>query len=246
MDKLTIQGIAAGVVLAATFGLMAGCNSADNKQGVDPAVQAATAQQAEADAAATVSAAEAAAPAVAPTVDDAATPTPEPAATVMTAPTKTVVTPAPVAAKSRYAEVLSTTPVNTSEKVAREVCHDEQVTRQKPVKDEKRVAGAVVGAVLGGVLGNQVGGGDGKKIATVAGAAAGGYAGSKTQKAIQENNTETVTERKCETVYDTKQTAAGYDVKYRLDGAVGTARMDSAPTVGSLLPVKNGKIVGAN
>ncbi len=53
-----------------------------------------------------------------------------------------------------------------NDKVAREECTDVQVTRQKPIKDEDKIAGTAIGAVVGGVLGNQIGDGDGKKIAT--------------------------------------------------------------------------------
>ncbi len=52
---------------------------------------------------------------------------------------------------------------------------------------------------MGGLLGNQVGGGRGKKVATVAGAVGGGYAGNKTQEHLQQNNTYTTTERRCNT-----------------------------------------------
>lgn len=144
---------------------------------------------------------------------------------------------------ARFARVVASTPVVETERVAREVCHDEQVTRQKPVKDEKRVAGTALGAVIGGVLGNQVGDGDGQKLATAAGAIAGGVAGSKIQKRMQQGNTETVTEKRCETVYDTKEKTVGYDVRYRVGDAVQTARMKSDPGVGAQLPLQGGRLI---
>ncbi len=143
----------------------------------------------------------------------------------------------------RFARVVASTPVVETERVAREVCHDEQVTRQKPVKDEHRVAGAALGAVIGGVLGNQVGDGDGQKLATAAGAIAGGVAGSKIQKRMQQGNTETVTEKRCETVYDTKEKTVGYDVRYRVGDSVQTARMKSDPGVGAQLPLQGGRLI---
>jgi uncharacterized protein YcfJ len=91
----------------------------------------------------------------------------------------------------------------TAGKTPREVCTEQTVTTQKPVKDEHRVLGTVAGAVVGGVVGNEVGGkGTSKDIATVAGAAAGGYAGNRVQKSVQDNNTETSTKTVCRTVYD--------------------------------------------
>ena len=118
-----------------------------------------------------------------------------------------------------------------------------EVEHQKPVKDEKRVAGAALGAVIGGVLGNQVGDGDGQKLATAAGAVAGGIAGSKLQKRVQQSNTEMVTERQCETVYDSKEKTVGYDVRYRIGSSEQTVRMRTDPGVGAQLPLRNGKLI---
>ncbi len=103
------------------------------------------------------------------------------------------------------------------------------MTKRKPIKDDNRVVGSVVGAVVGGLLGNQVGGGRGKKIATVAGAVGGGYAGNKTQERLQQNNTYTTTERRCNTEYDLSEKISGYDVSYELDGKVRTVRMEEDP-----------------
>ena len=120
----------------------------------------------------------------------------------------------------------------------RQVCADEVVTRQKPVKDEKRITGTVVGAVVGGVLGHQVGSGRGQDVATAAGAAAGGYAGNQVQKKVQEGNTYQDTEQRCRTEYDSKQETVGYDVRYRLNDKESVVRMDHDP--GSRIPVKDG------
>ncbi len=141
-----------------------------------------------------------------------------------------------------YARVVAATPVVETERVAREVCHDEQVVHQKPVKDEKRVAGVALGAIVGGVLGNQVGDGDGQKLATAAGAVAGGVAGSRIQRRMQQSNTETVTEKRCVTVYDTKEKTVGWDVRYRIGDQVQSVRMDSNPGVGAQLPLRNGRL----
>ena len=140
------------------------------------------------------------------------------------------------------AEVLSSEAIMRTVKTPREVCHDELVTQQKPVKDRHQVAGTVVGAVIGGVLGSQVGSGSGRDLATVAGAAAGGYAGNKVQERIQEGNTEQVTQRRCETVDDSQDVPTGqFKVRYRLDDVEHTVKMDHDP--GARLPVKDGKAV---
>ncbi len=146
-------------------------------------------------------------------------------------------------AAPEFADVISSQRVSESQRLARQDCRDEQVTRQKPVKDEKRVAGAAIGAVLGGVLGNQVGDGSGQTLATVAGAAAGGYAGSKVQQRMQDGNLETVTERRCQTVYDTREKPIGFDVSYRLNGQTVVVRLDRDIAAGTRLPVVDGKAV---
>ena len=87
----------------------------------------------------------------------------------------------------------------------------------------------------------QVGGGSGKKVATAAGAAAGGYAGNQIQKNMQEGNTTTRTEQRCETVYDSHKETVGYNVSYRLGDEEGTVRMDHDP--GKRIPARDGELV---
>ena len=128
-----------------------------------------------------------------------------------------------------FAEVLAVKEIKKTIKTPRQECRDVTVTKRKPIKDDNRVVGSAVGAVVGGLLGNQVGGGRGKKIATVAGAVGGGYAGNKTQEHLQQNNTYTTTERRCNTEYDISETVSGYDVSYELDGTVSTVRMGEDP-----------------
>lgn len=140
-----------------------------------------------------------------------------------------------------YADVVAVAPAFDNKQTSRQVCSDEALTQQVPVKDEKRIAGAAIGAVIGGVLGHQVGSGDGNKIATAVGAVGGGYAGSKIQKGMQERNTETVVDERCETVYDNQKIPAGYDVSYELDGKSGTVRMDHDP--GERIRVEGGELV---
>jgi uncharacterized protein YcfJ len=142
--------------------------------------------------------------------------------------------------QGRAAKVLGVEPIMRTVKTPRQNCSSEVVTHQVAVKDEKRVAGALLGAVAGGVLGNQIGHGDGQTVATVAGAAAGGYAGSKIQKHMQDSNTTQSVEQRCRTVYDSTQTPDGYQVRYRLGDHEGTVRMDHDP--GSSIPVKDGEL----
>ncbi len=142
---------------------------------------------------------------------------------------------------NRYAEVLEVKPVHRTVHTPREECADVAVEKQRPVKDDNRIAGSAIGAVLGGVLGHQVGGGNGRTLATVAGAAAGGYAGNRVQKNLQDKDTYQATEQRCRTVEDARQEVVGYDVKYKLGDSVDVVRMKTRP--GERIPVKDGQLV---
>jgi uncharacterized protein YcfJ len=146
-----------------------------------------------------------------------------------------------------YAEVLKVTPLTKTIRTPRQDCHDETVTHTKEPKDQHQILGTLAGAVVGGVLGHQVGGGSGRDIATVAGAAAGGYAGNRIEKHVQDKNTYTTTERKCETVYEKSEKPIGYEVRYRLRDHESTIKMDHDP--GERIPVRGGQLLlddGAN
>jgi len=139
----------------------------------------------------------------------------------------------------QYAQVLKVTPLTKTIQTPRQECHDETVTHQAPVKHQ--IMGTVAGAVIGGVLGHQIGGGTGRDIATVAGAAGGGYAGNRVQKNLQDKDTYTTTDQKCNTVYDKSQKRTGYEVRYRLGDQESSVKMDHDP--GDRIPVRNGKLV---
>lgn len=140
-----------------------------------------------------------------------------------------------------YADVLAVKEVTAKEKTPRSECADVAVHRQAPVSDQNRIAGTAIGAVAGGLLGNTIGRGTGHTLATVAGAVGGGYAGNQIQKRMQDGDTQTTTERRCKTVYDTTLKVVGYDVSYRLRDKEGVVRMSHNP--GSRIPVKNGTLV---
>ena len=126
-----------------------------------------------------------------------------------------------------YAEVLAVEPVKQQIKTPREVCKDVTVTRQAPVKDEHQIVGSVLGAVAGGLLGNQVGG---------------GYAGNKVQEGMQNRDTYTTTQTRCNTVNDISDKVVGYDVKYKLKDKIGQVRMERDP--GGQIPVgEDGKLI---
>src|SRR5215469_7330590 len=139
-----------------------------------------------------------------------------------------------------YAQVLKVTPITHKIHTPRQECHDEAVTHKGPVKDEHQIIGTVAGAVVGGVLGHQVGGGSGRDLATVAGAAGGGYAGNRIQKNLQDRDTVTSAEQKCDTVYDSSEKITGYQVRYRLSGKEASVRMDHDP--GPRIPLHDGQL----
>lgn len=140
-----------------------------------------------------------------------------------------------------YAQVLKVTPLTRTIHTPRQECHDETVTHRGPVKDQHQIIGTVAGAVVGGVIGHQIGGGTGRDIATVAGAAGGGYAGNRIQKNLQDRDTYTTTEQKCNTVYDTSEKRTGYEVRYRLGGQESSVKMNHEP--GERIPVRDGHLV---
>ncbi|MBJ9976239.1 glycine zipper 2TM domain-containing protein [Pseudomonas sp. S75] len=141
-----------------------------------------------------------------------------------------------------YAQVTDVQPIKQQVKTPREVCKDVTVTRQRPVQDQHQIAGTVVGALAGGLLGNQIGGGNGKKLATVAGAVGGGYAGNKVQEGMQQRDTYSTTQTRCNTVNDISDKVVGYTVKYTIGDQAGVVKMDHEP--GSTIPLdKNGKLV---
>ena len=72
-------------------------------------------------------------------------------------------------------------------------------------------------------------------------AIAGGVAGKKTQEKIQAGDTYTTTERRCETVQDTRTKVTGYDVRYRLGDREGQIRMSQRP--GDRIPVRDGELM---
>jgi len=140
-----------------------------------------------------------------------------------------------------YAEVLQVTPLTKTIHTPHQACHDETVTHTKEPRDQHQVLGTVAGAVVGGVVGHQIGGGTGRDIATVAGAAAGGYAGNRIEKHVQDKDTYTTTEQKCETVYEKSEKRTGYEVRYRLGEREATIKMDHDP--GKRIPVRDGHLV---
>ncbi len=141
----------------------------------------------------------------------------------------------------QYAQVLSVVEIKEVVKTPRQVCKDVVVQQPAPAQDKNKILGTVAGAVVGGVLGNQVGGGTGRDLATAAGAVGGALMGRKIQGNHQKKNTQPTVEKQCKTVTDTKEKVVGYDVKYSLNGKVGTVRMSKKP--GDRIPVKDGHLV---
>jgi len=141
----------------------------------------------------------------------------------------------------QYAQVVTATPINETIKTPRQQCRNITVTHRRPVQDENKIAGSLLGAVAGGVLGHQFGGGHGKTVTTVAGALAGGYAGNRVQGSLQDSDTYSSNQQRCQTVYDKSQKLIGYDVTYKIGEQQGKIRMDHDP--GTQIPLdKKGRL----
>ncbi|MCA7012826.1 glycine zipper 2TM domain-containing protein [Dickeya dadantii] len=146
------------------------------------------------------------------------------------------------ASRPQFAQVLIATPIKETVKTPRQECRNVTVTHRQPVQDENRIAGSLLGAVAGGVLGHQFGNGHGRDVATVAGALAGGYAGNQVQGKMQDGDTTTSTQQRCQTVYDKSQKVLGYDVTYKIGDQEGKVRMDRDP--GTRIPLdRNGQLI---
>ena len=142
----------------------------------------------------------------------------------------------------QFAQVVSATPIKEIVKTPRQECRNVAVTHRRPIQDENRIIGSALGAVAGGVVGHQFGGGRGKDVATVVGALGGGYAGNQVQGNMQESDTYTTTQQKCNTVYEKSEKMIGYDVTYRIGDQQGKIRMDKDP--GTQIPLdNNGQLV---
>lgn len=245
MNKSLLVGLVAGAGAATAVGAVANyarvTRAPDAVRTAVPADVSSTAQR---DVLADRVLVPEAVPAAALIPERPAEPAPVERPTVAPAPRRAGPPPAARPTHAAYARVVEVRPVTDAVSEPREVCRDEPVVQQAPVRDEHRVAGTLLGAAIGGVLGNQVGGGDGRKIATVVGAVGGGYAGNRVQDRIQKSNTVTTTERRCETVYDRREVTRGYDVTYSYEGRTGTVRMDRAP--GERLPVHDGRVLTAS
>ena len=162
-----------------------------------------------------------------PAVTDTATP--EPAAIVE------------AAAAPRYADIINVKAVTRRNEVPREVCTQQTVVHQVPVKDEDRAAGKLLGAIIGGVLGHQFGSGSGNDAATVGGAVLGGVIGDRVQKQHQRARTYSTVETQCSTVVESHEKTIGYDVTYRLDGNSEVIRLGYQPE--PRVPVEDNQIV---
>jgi len=180
MNKSMVMGLIGGIGIA-TAGGVAGyafmSQSGQQNEGGSALVEESTTQE---DAVAAIApAVETARPA--PAAQPAAQPAPArpaPTATPQAAP-RVAAAPAPAPAPEQR-------------------CWDEEVVVQVEPKDDRAIAGTAAGAILGGAIAKKLG--DDNDLATAAGAAAGAFAGRRLQRQVQENNTETVIERRCEPV----------------------------------------------
>ena len=79
--------------------------------------------------------------------------------------------------------------------VATQTCYESPVEQRVAPTDERRITGTVIGALVGGAVGKDIGDRD---LTTAAGAAVGAYAGNQAQKKIQEQQTVTTYETRCD------------------------------------------------
>lgn len=147
----------------------------------------------------------------------------------------------------QFAQVVNVTAVSENVSMPVEECEDISVRVTRPVRDRNAIAGTVAGGALGGALGstlgNSLGGRGTRELLTVGGVVAGGVAGHQIQRDMQASDTYRRTRRECKVVNKLVPKVIGYDVKYLLDGELGTLRMDRDP--GAVVPIQDGKLAVA-
>ncbi len=140
-----------------------------------------------------------------------------------------------------HADVVFVKPLTEQVATPREQCENVVVTRQKPVKDQYRVAGTIIGAVGGALAGDALGGKGHNTGEKVAGAVVGGYAGNQVQANMQSGDTYQATERRCDTVHDLSERTVAYEVTYEFEGERSVVVMDYDP--GDSIPIRDGQLV---
>lgn len=130
-----------------------------------------------------------------------------------------------------WAEVLAAEPVYQDVRipVENQVCWDEQVARQVPVR--RSATPKILGAIVGGVIGHQFGGGSGQDLMTLAGAAVGASVAADQQHRQYPDRYVQGTERRCEyrTEYRYEERVIAWDVTYRYAGETFRSRLAEEP-----------------
>jgi len=136
----------------------------------------------------------------------------------------------------KYADVISAKLVTASVAGPREQCYDETVTRVQQV-DQQGTAAAFIGAMVDKAWRRH----DSRKNKKLVHLVNRDTAQDADTDLAQQGMTYTVMQQHCETVYDSEQQPAGYDVKYHYGGKAGVVHMDHDP--GKHIPVENGELV---
>jgi uncharacterized protein YcfJ len=154
--------------------------------------------------------------------------------------------------KPPLAQIVSVTPNYTTIKKPYNSCHKEATTsyvaNQKNGTDGALIGGAT-GAVAGGIIGNQVKqGGGGTIIGAVIGGATGALAGREIQRSNQPDYiAKHGSTTKCATLYKNVQVKSGsYTVQYNYKDTLAKIVTNSAPAIGTTLPIAQLQALAVN
>ncbi len=144
--------------------------------------------------------------------------------------------------KPKLAQIISVRPNYNYTKQAYDSCHKVGTTQY--VANQKNgttgaIVGGATGAVAGGIIGNQIKqGGGGTAVGALVGGATGALIGSEVQKSNQPNYiAKHGTTTKCGIAYKTVKVQNGYTVQYLYDNNMASVLTQSAPSVGTQLPL---------
>lgn len=126
-------------------------------------------------------------------------------------------------AGTEYGDVISSQPVFAQVTVLQQQCTEQQAL----LPPRTSGGGALLGALVGGVVGHGLGEGFGRAAATGLGAVAGSVIGDHAEAAHTTAGTAPV--RSCLPVNTVENRLVGYDVTYRYNGQLYTARLAQDP-----------------
>lgn len=158
-------------------------------------------------------------------------------AAIETAAVEPVVPPAPPAPPAPVmAQVTAVQPHYVTSTKPVKQCKPVQHVSYPPQQQKPPIAGAVIGGVAGGLAGSAVHG-NYRDAAIATGAVVGAATGATVQNNMNKPQPQVTESMHCTTHNVTSKTQKGYEVTYVSNNQSTTMLMDTAPAVGSMIPL---------